>query len=456
MQILRYRLEASSGFGHTTPTVAMTLEGPPSSGTFAVRAMSSIPAEFRFESDGTAGEWITAQTPPYSARAELPAGSATTWRVRVRSLSSSAEVVSDEHTYQPPDLARPLVMGAVSCGKLWDERAYIGLERFQKTAAEPPAVTVYQGDNGYPNNRTDSCYLSAPDFFAERFTRFLQDPHFTTLRRQMPVSFTLDDHDYGPQNNAYKATIAPWAVPLWSHFHADRDDLGYSDWRYGDVHCLTLDGRRYANPIWRPERDGRSKLGAVQKAWLERTLQTSDAALFVIFSADTFATRNVRDTWVRGWPTEYLELMRLFTKIQRGGRRVIILSGDAHSFRVHYHPYPTAQRDPAGPAVIEMICSGLRSKGLATALPGDPTLDPARNVQARSGMGSIEIDPPGTPDRQIRLRVISGDEHGTGDLFPPLVVPFLPGSGPVTFDAAAVHATWDGIVTDPSATSGSA
>jgi PhoD-like phosphatase len=437
LRVTRYQLESGAGYAATVPVLTLALDGPPSP-SVALRAMSSVPAAVRFEWDGGQSPWQRADTQPYSARHEVPLRPGLRWRVRLRSLSSGAETVSEELRYSLPKSDAPLVMGAASCAKVWGERPYVGLRRFRQSAPVSPSMLVYQGDLGYPNNIAGSCYLSAPDFFADRFTRFLDDPNFVSLRRQMPVSFTLDDHDYGPRNNAVHRTVAPWAIPLWSRFHADRDDRGYTDWRYGDVHCLTLDGRRYATSFRRPPKRGRTRLGHQQLGWLREVLSGSDAELFVIFSATTFATRDVRDTWVRGWPEEYLELMQLFVDIQQGGRRVVILSGDAHSFRVHYHPYPTAAPSPSGPGVVEMICSGLRSAGGSLALPGDPTLDPERNVHFRSGMGSIEVDPPGTRPRRIRLRAISGDEQGDGDLFPPLVLPFRPVPGDVPIDEDAV------------------
>jgi phosphodiesterase/alkaline phosphatase D-like protein len=294
---------------------------------------------------------------------------------------------------------------------------------------------VFEGDMGYANNRYHSCYLAEEDYFADRFTRFLADPRFVALRRRTPVGFIMDDHDYGPRNNADRTTVKPWTYHLWNRMHADPSTDGYFDFRIGDVHCITLDGRRYADPVWYPNRPGKTKLGPRQFAWMQSILESSDAGLFVVFSADTFASRYLRpgstvipDCFIGGWPGEYERAMTVFGRVQAGGRRVVILSGDAHSLRIHYHP-PGGPVRPGAPAVVEFVCSGLRPRHWFGAAPGDPTLDPLRNVLGHAGGGMLTVDPASATTRTVALRAISGERAGPTDLFPPLVVPFRP-TGP--------------------------
>jgi phosphodiesterase/alkaline phosphatase D-like protein len=265
----------------------------------------------------------------------------------------------------------------------------------------------------------------------------LADPLFAALRASVPTGFTLDDHDYGPENNADRTTMEPWVPALWQRIGADPSDLGYFDFGYEDVHCLTLDGRRYADPIDAPNTPTKTKLGAAQKSWLKRTIGTSDANLFVILSADTFASRytvpnspNIPDCFISGWPNEYGQLMSFFYDIQSQGRRVLIVSGDAHSLRIHYHPHPQGQPTPS--PVVEFICSGIRPRRWFGAAAGDRTLDPIRNVLGRAGAGLVVIDPPAHRDRRVTVRAISGARAGPTDLFPPLILPFssrLPDAG---------------------------
>lgn len=448
LRLRRFAASAGRRFRETRPEAAYLLAGIPAvdargSGTVLLRMGSAFPARVRFEwaPDGDwrrarRSGWLSAERPPFTAVHRAPIGAGGMhWRVRLQSASSAAETVTPAASVAPPDPGRPLVMLAASCVEFGGMPPTYGYSRLIRQAAAPPAAMVFQGDMGYANNKFHSCYLDRADYFAERFTRFLADPRFAELRRNVSVGFTIDDHDYGPRNNADRTTAQPWAWQLWNRMHADPSTTGYFDFRFGDVHCLTLDGRRYADPIWSPNRPGKTKLGTRQLAWMESIMQTSDARLFVVFSADTFASRYlnpgstlIADCFIDGWPDEYHRVMTVFGRVQAGGRRVVVMSGDAHSLRIHYHP-PGGAHAPDAAAVVEFICSGLRPRHWFGAAAGDPTLDPLRHVLNHAGAGMMTVDPPGDAARSVTLRAISGERTGPADLFPPLVLPFLP-TGP--------------------------
>jgi hypothetical protein len=247
------------------------------------------------------------------------------------------------------------------------------------------------------------------------------------LRRASSVGFTLDDHDYGPRNNAWKETVEPWAIRLWNRMHADWSEIGYFDFRFADLHCLTLDNRRYADrPSSEPDANI-SRLGAEQFGWMETILNGSDAEIFLLFSAGIFASRRgTNDCYLFGWRREYDRAMSLFHDVQLGGKRVVIVSGDAHGLRVHHHPDPAQRPEAAGFSVVEFVCSGLEARTWSPAVSGDPTLDATRHVMGTSGLGLVVVDPPGVPDRTVTLRAIAARPAEGPDLFNPLVLPFHP------------------------------
>ena len=92
--------------------------------------------------------------------------------------------LSRTQRYTPQLGSGRLVMGAASCAHLWQQPGYNGLARLLDVAPAPPAMLVYQGDLGYAGNSRFSSYIEAPDFYFERFTRTLSDPHFETLRHR--------------------------------------------------------------------------------------------------------------------------------------------------------------------------------------------------------------------------------------------------------------------------------
>jgi hypothetical protein len=432
-----YALHAAHAFLPTSPTVTVTTTGvtllrPDGRYDVRMRAISAFPARITFHVARAGGTTtlpaLDTPTPPYGALAQVTAepGERVTWQAELESLTSGAKVTSAPQEVIGQRPQDRLVLFATSCEQFSGVRPSRTYAALDEAAPVRPASMVFQGDLGYANNIFHSCYLSAPDFFADRFRRILGGHDFAVLRSRVPTGFTIDDHDYGPTNNADRTDYAHWAPPLWGRIHADPDPKGYFDFRFGDTHCLTLDVRRYADPVSMPDKPNKTRIGEVQFAWMQSILESSDAKLFVIFSAGIFASRyRVVDCWLKGYPHEYDRAMRLFMSVQERGKRVLILSGDAHGMRIHYHPYP--QRvEPHGAKVIEFICSGVRPRVYSGADLGDPTVDPRRNVMGRYGGGMVNVDPPSAADRRVTLSAVSGDIGRPGNIFPPLVLPFQP------------------------------
>ncbi len=436
--VSRYVLTAGR-FRATIPQAALLVTGTPQANggeiTVGLRAAADVPASIQFEwsPDPSFGRAVKRSSvhrpgPPFSARDQIVLADPAPvyWRARFVATRGRTTGLSRTQTYTPQPGSGRIVMGATSCAHLWQQPVYAGLGRLLRVAAAQPALVVYQGDLGYAGNSRFSSYLEAPDFYFERFTRTLSDPHFEMVRHRGPVGFTGDDHDYSQENNAPPSRFPRWSVPLWNHVHADPSALGYYESRLGDVHCMTLDGRRYADPVGQPNTPAKTKLGTTQRDWLESRLATTSASLVVVYSADIFASRPNPDCFLFGWPNEYHRLMTAFMDAQLRGVRVVILSGDAHGLRIHHHPDPAGRAQAAGLSIVEFICSGLSPRSWAPATPDDGTLDPSRSVMHHRGLGMIDIDPPGARGRSVTLRAISGEEGGPDDLFPPLVLDYAP------------------------------
>ena len=436
--VSRYLLSAGR-VRRTSPQAALLVTGTPQTNgdriTVGLRAACDVPASIQFEwsadpsfSRAVERSVVHRPGPPFSARDQIVLANARPvyWRARFVTTGSRAVGLSRTQQYTPQLGSGRLVVGAASCAHLWQQPAYNGFARLLAVAPAPPALLVYQGDLGYAGNSRFSSYLEAPDFYFERFTRTLSDPHFVALRHRGPVGFTGDDHDYCQQNNAPPSRFPTWSLALWNHVHADPSTLGYYDVRLGDVHCFTLDGRRYADPVEQANTPAKTKLGTTQRDWLESRLATTDASLAVVCSADIFASRPNPDCFLFGWPDEYRRLMTAFMDAQLRGVRVVVLSGDAHGLRIHHHPDPAARPRAAGLSIVEFVCSGLSPRSWEPATADDGTLDPQRSVMQHRGLGMIDIDPPGTPGRSVTLRAISGEEGGPDDLFPPLVLDYAP------------------------------
>ncbi|MGN6378150.1 MAG: alkaline phosphatase D family protein [Gaiellales bacterium] len=418
-------------------------ESTPGGHRIRLRAWSASPATVRFEwsEHGPQGPFqhgqeLSADAAPYTALTAVEtAAPVLDWRVRVTSKTSGAVWVSPPQRVTLPDPAGPLTLLSACCYKLIGATRNEGYQRLEAAAAHTPASLVFEGDLGYPGNWRDAVYHRSADYFADRFQRALVDPGFARARRVAPVGFIMDDHDYGPDNNANRTNVEPWAIAVKDSITADPTTDGYFDFRFGDVHCLTLDGRRYADPVTAPNSPSKTKLGMGQRSWMEHILRTSDARLFVLFSADMFGTRwndgtgkRTLDCFIYGWPDEYRWAMTLFMDTQLRGRRVLILSGDCHSLRINQLPDPEGRQAAAGMRVTEFVCAGIRAELWEAAAPDDHTVDRSRYVLGQSGSGLVEIDAPGATQRSITLRAITSSGPHL-DAWRPLVLPFSPQAG---------------------------
>jgi PhoD-like phosphatase len=447
LRLTGYALGSDEPFRPTPPLPVATITGIPEipsggTGHTIARVWSALPAAATIEwstdpgfAAATRGETAELSEPPCTHSQSLPltAGRPLWWRAELRSRTSGEVVRTQPHRVDPY-LDGPLVLLGASCAQYTGAPENAGYTRLLDAAPAPPAALVYQGDIGYPNNARDACYAAQPGYFADRWGRLLAQDEFAGFRRSVPVGFTMDDHDYGPANNADRTTVEPWTWHTWNRIHADPAPGGYFDFRVGDVHCLTLDGRRYCDPVKAANTPSKTKLGRAQFDWMARILETSDAGMFVVFSADIFATRSdprngklVDDCFIYGWPDEYRRAMSLFMDVQLGGRRVLVVSGDAHGLRVHYHPDPQGRPAAARLSVVELVCAGLRARLWSAAGPNDPSLDPRRYVLRRSGAGMLVIDPPGSAGRGVTVRAIDVDAALPADAFAPLRIGFAPG-----------------------------
>ena len=182
--------------------------------------------------------------------------------------------------------------------------------------------------------------------------------------------------------------------------HADWSEIGYFDW-FADLHCLTLDNRRYADrPSSEPDANI-SRLGAEQFGWMETILNGSDAEIFLLFSAGIFASRRgTNDCYLFGWRREYDRAMSLFHDVQLGGKRVVIVSGDAHGLESIIIQIPlSGRKQPASPSWSSSARGSRRERGRPPSRAIRPSMQLA-HVMGTSGLGLVVSIRPAFPTGQ--------------------------------------------------------
>ena len=204
---------------------------------------------------------------------------------------------------------------------------------FQAVAGTDPLLFLVTGDFFY----ADIARNDLSDF-ARAYDRQLTAPAIAALTAQVPVAYMWDDHDFGP-NDADRTSPSKAAslqayrsfVPHYPLVLDDGDGPISQAFTIGRVRFLLPDLRSQRDPAGDPDGEGKTLLGAVQRAWLEQELVTASQqnALVVWVSSVPWivpAGESI-DTW-GGYATERAALAEVVAAHDIDN--LVVLAGDAH------------------------------------------------------------------------------------------------------------------------------
>ncbi len=179
----------------------------------------------------------------------------------------------------------------------------------------------------------------------------------SALFRSVPVAYTWDDHDFGPNDSDRTSPSRAAALEAYRRFvpHyslADGEDAPiHQSFRVGRVAFLMTDCRSARSPRGVPEAE-RTMLGERQLRWLEGQLdEARQAALVVWVNSVPWITK--RDESTReGWAPFARERRRIADAIVRLGlvERLLMLSGDAHMLAIDDGTHSQYSTLPGAPA----------------------------------------------------------------------------------------------------------
>ena len=205
-----------------------------------------------------------------------------------------------------------------------------------------PDVWIWGGDN---------IYADSPDarVISQMYDAQKKVPGYRKLRKEIPVTGTWDDHDYGKNDGGVE-----WAAKVESQqafldflevpsTSIRREQQGiYTSHNItmplGKIKIIILDTRYFRTALTADETgsnryvpnaygDG-TILGEVQWNWLESELNDTDANFNVIVSSIQFLSdKHGYETW-GNFPHEVVRLKELIAS--SGAQGVFILSGDRH------------------------------------------------------------------------------------------------------------------------------
>lgn len=174
--------------------------------------------------------------------------------------------------------------------------------------------------------------ISAEDAQARRdgYDTFLSQTQIGAAMRKLPMDYVWDDHD-SVGNGSYSgmtgwttaASVYRERVP---HFPLPQAESIEHTFVVGRARFIVMDGRRHSDLPGAAESPTKTRLGAVQKAWLLNLLNTAtEPLIFLVATAPWIAAVGDSDSW-GAFSHERAEIA---SAIAANGR-VVILSGDQH------------------------------------------------------------------------------------------------------------------------------
>jgi len=286
-----------------------------------------------------------------------------------------------------------------------------------------PDFFVGTGDNVYYDTPKEPRAKSIPELRQKWHEQFVQ-PRYRDLFAAVPTYWEIDDHDYriddgdntGDHDPSPEVGRKMMLEQLPVAPSDESDAKTYRTHRVSrDLQIWFTENRMYRSPNKTPDGPGKSIWGAEQKAWLQETLKSSDAAFKLLISPTPMIGPDDRrktdnHTNIGGFRHERDEFFQWLKKTGIDKSNFYILCGDRHW---QYHSiHPTG--------IEEFSCGALvDANSRLGRKPGDPqSTDPeglikqayAQTVRS-GGFLLVEVNP-ASQGHRATLTFSWHDEHG--------------------------------------------
>ncbi len=272
---------------------------------------------------------------------------------------------------------------------------------FRRIAAQNPSFYLMAGDLHYE----DISWNHRPSF-RTAYDTVLGSERQRALYRAVPIVYTWDDHDFGPNGSdrhspSREASHAVYReyVPHYPLEASASDGPIAQAFTYARVRFLVLDTRSARDAAKQPDDARKSMLGAWQKEWLKRELLAAKGRFPLVFIVSSVAwisnETTQRDNWGR-YTTERAELSDWM--VENGITGVCFLGGDAHMLAADDGRNNNYARN-GGPNFPALQASPLDRTG---SLKGGPwSVTPVLPEDGEGQFGIVDIE-----DRGDSLRVL--------------------------------------------------
>lgn len=271
-----------------------------------------------------------------------------------------------------------------------------------------PDLLLLLGDNIYADLVDGRLKPATPERIAEAYRRLAAVPEFDSLRRNVPILATWDDHDYGNNDAGREWEHKDAAAELFHDFFGTPSDSPlrrqegiYQAKTFGPpgkrVQVILLDTRYFRSELEKSDSsmpgsrvrpyapavgDDVTMLGERQWQWLEVQLREPAELRILGSSIQVLNVDHPFEKW-DNMPEERERLFELIRECEAGG--VVILSGDRHLGEISLDP------DAVGYPLYDVTASGLNQATQRWRIP-EPNRYRVAALPYGNHFGSIEID----------------------------------------------------------------
>ena len=233
-------------------------------------------------------------------------------------------------------------------------------------ADHDPRAMLMLGDNVYIDDPEDVEWTG--DYcYSRRHSR----PEWKKLVAKTSMHAIYDDHDFGMDDciPGSEINFPKWKRPVLANFNKNWNNppVGgglenpgcWQTFTLGQVQVIMLDCRYYR------DRKKKSMLGPVQKKWLFKTLNESEATFKIIASSVPFSAGikpGSKDPW-DGYPEEREEIFRFIEKEKVEG--VVLLAADRHRIDLR------KTKRPEGYDLFEFVSGRLTNRHVHSVVKTD-------------------------------------------------------------------------------------
>jgi len=326
--------------------------------------------------------------------------------------------------------ASPMPKGALqkiafgSCAMQWLEQPI-----WKAVLKHKPDLFLFLGDAIYGDFDGKQAFVPSKQSLLRDWAKLGAQPGYKSLREQIPVMATWDNHDYGKHDGGAEFTLKGMSKKVFLDFFDEPKDSArrqrdgvYDAKIFGPkgqrVQVILLDNRWFRGPLIPDTRSEEERkalglsgsmgltpnkdpsvtlLGEPQWQWLEEQLRKP--ADIRLINSGTQIVNNAKG--MQEWGNFPLERKKLFDLIARtGAKGVVLLSGNVH--------YTEVSKTDEGPySLYDFTSSGMTHNSPAYAEYKNPYR--AAGPYTKNNFGLVEIDWQAKPAVTITLKTIALD-----------------------------------------------